>query len=188
VVVNRTHYTRLSIQKCTYDVKQCVRFLIVYLRIFMYKSIEYNGMDILYSEKSTVTDKLYHIIFCRVHLTMNGVQAHNLSGARIYIVERIRISYFLALSRVARFYATTAEQNIIHSFWNGLRIRRKINQLHQSSCYRSSIYYITQHIPWICRYRFNCFFIFTNTGLKCWSDENFHHWSRHSHRQRIALW
>ena len=35
---------------------------------------------------------------------------------RIYIVERIWISYFLALSRVARFYATT-EQKLIHSFW-----------------------------------------------------------------------
>ena len=67
------------------------------------------------SEKSTdlsqVTDKLYHIILCRVHPTMNGVQAHNLSGARIYIVERIRIWYFLALSCVARFNATTAEQD-----------------------------------------------------------------------------
>jgi hypothetical protein len=29
---------------------------------------------------------------------------------------------------------------------------------------------------------------FQNTGLKCWIDENFHHWSRHAHRQRIALW
>jgi hypothetical protein len=47
VVVNRTHYTRLFIQKCTYDVKQCVWFLIVYLRFFMHKSKEYNGMDIL---------------------------------------------------------------------------------------------------------------------------------------------
>jgi AraC-like DNA-binding protein len=61
----------------------------------------------------------------------------------------IRISYFLALSRVARFYAT-AEQKFIHSFWNALRIRRKINQLHQSSCYASSIYYTTQNNPWIC--------------------------------------
>jgi hypothetical protein len=43
---------------------------------------------------------------------------------RIYIVERIRISYFLALSRVARFYATT-EQKLIHSFGNALRFRRK---------------------------------------------------------------
>jgi hypothetical protein len=41
VVVNRTHYTILSIQKCAYDVKQCVWFLIVDLRFFMYKSKEY---------------------------------------------------------------------------------------------------------------------------------------------------
>ena len=31
----------------------------------------------------------------------------------------------LVLSRVARFYATT-EQKFIHSFWNAVRIRRKI--------------------------------------------------------------
>jgi hypothetical protein len=74
--------------------------------------------------------------------------------SRICIVERIRISYFLALSRVERFYAT-AEQKLIHSFCNALRIRRKINQLHQSSCYTLSIYYITQNNHWICRYRFN---------------------------------
>jgi hypothetical protein len=61
------------------------------------------------------------------------------------MVERIRISYFLALSRMARLYATT-EQHLILSFCNALRFRRKINQLHQSSCYASSIYYNTQTI------------------------------------------
>jgi hypothetical protein len=40
--------------------------------------------------------------------------------SRICIVEKIRISYLLALSRMARFYATT-EQKLIHSFWNALR-------------------------------------------------------------------
>jgi hypothetical protein len=89
-----------------------------------------------------------------------------LNKARIYIVKRIIISYFLALSRVARCYATTG-QILIHSFWNALRIRRKINQLHQSSCYTSSIYYTTQNNPWICRYRFNgiFFWIFSASPL-----------------------
>jgi Zn-dependent protease with chaperone function len=49
-------------------------------------------------------------------------------------------------------------KKLIHSFWNALRIRRKINQLHQSSFYTSSIYYNTQSNPWICRYRFNRIF------------------------------
>jgi hypothetical protein len=72
----------------------------------------------------------------------------------------------LVFSRVARFYATT-EQKLIHSFCNALRIRRKINQLHQSSCYASSIYYTTQKNPWICRYRFNgkVFLIFSVSPL-----------------------
>ena len=84
----------------------------------------------------------------------------------ICIVERIQISYFLALSRVAMFYATT-EQTLIQSFWN-LKIRRKINQFHQSSFNASSIYDTTQNNPWICQYRFNgkVFLIFSVSPLR----------------------
>ena len=71
----------------------------------------------------------------------------------------------LVLSRVAMFYATT-EQKLIHSFWNAFRIRRKINQLLQSSFYASS--WLRKN-PWICRYRFNgiIFFFFCITPHTC---------------------
>ena len=87
-----TTYTNFWSISCPLEVRCFTPLSKIFQLLLLWQKLEY-------SEKSTdlsqVTDKLYHIIFCWVHLTMNGVQAHNLSGARIYIVERIRISYFL---------------------------------------------------------------------------------------------
>jgi hypothetical protein len=107
-----------------------------------------------HDEKNSIQP--YAIKFDNNFLYVNGLLwvLQVSSNNKSYLHDITEIKDFLALSRVARFYATT-EQKLIHSFWNALRIRRKINQLHQSSRYTSYIYYTTQNNPWICRYRFN---------------------------------
>jgi hypothetical protein len=70
-----TTYTNFWSIICPLEVMCLTPLSKIFQLLLLWRKLEYPDL-------SQVTDKLYHIVFYRVHLAMNGVQTHNLSGDR----------------------------------------------------------------------------------------------------------
>ena len=77
-----TTYTNVWSIICPLEVRCLTPLSKIFHLLLLWRKLEY-------PEKSTnlsqVTDKLYHIMFYRVHLAMNGVQTLNLSGDKQWL-------------------------------------------------------------------------------------------------------
>jgi hypothetical protein len=72
-----TTYTNLWSSICPLEVMCLTPLSKIFPLLLLWRQLEYPEK---YTDLSQVTDKLYHVMFYRVHLAMNGVQTHNLSG------------------------------------------------------------------------------------------------------------
>ena len=70
-----TTYTNFWSIICPLEVMCLTPLSKIFQLLLLWRKLEYPDL-------SQVTDKLYHIVFYRVHIAMNGVQTHNLSGDR----------------------------------------------------------------------------------------------------------
>ena len=72
-----TTYTNFWSIICPLEVRCLTPLSKIFQLLLLWRKLEYPEKS---TDLSQVTDKLYHIMFYRVHLVMNGVQTHNLSG------------------------------------------------------------------------------------------------------------
>jgi hypothetical protein len=64
---------------CPLEVRCLTPLSNIFQLLLLWRKLEYPEKS---TDLSQVTDKLYHIMFYRIHLAMNGVQTHNLSSDR----------------------------------------------------------------------------------------------------------
>ena len=75
-------YTNCWSINCPLEVRCLTPLSNIFQLLLLWRKLEYPEKS---TELSQVIDLLYHIMFYRVHLAMNGVQTHNLSGDRQWL-------------------------------------------------------------------------------------------------------